>query len=374
LFGFIHLKSNIFAGQYKWERVCRLYNQRTEKGAPYRNEESIRNKWRSLKNASKPTGDPNCPPNVVRAKRIQKEIEDLVGAFEIDDDDEIDGHGSDKSSPASSPVHARPALNSHIVQESIFPLQNSQDQDAQVVVLSDNDDNDAAGNDQASEEIEDDSDAAAPAASSPIANSRAAALPQINLEIVAASPPKAARKAAAPPKRRDSSASQASYVPPRLGMDGMELTGVLNEALAGRKKSEDKSNKHKIPTNPTHSKKMKLSTELQNLDEEMHIKEEEQKDRMLVMHESQKMQHIQEMKRLDIQNDLNQKKFEAEQVNAQRRFDMESQKFSALISAIAMGVAAFAPQMAQSVASLVANFGAPAPPNLPQPPPPQPPA
>jgi hypothetical protein len=46
---------------------------------PYRDLESICAKWKALKNMKKPTGDPDCPLNVVRAQTIAREIENGAG-------------------------------------------------------------------------------------------------------------------------------------------------------------------------------------------------------------------------------------------------------------------------------------------------------
>ena len=61
------------------------YNQEKPDRAPERDIEAIRNKFRNLKNVKKPTGDPTCPPLVVRAKRINYDIEAGVGVIDLDD-------------------------------------------------------------------------------------------------------------------------------------------------------------------------------------------------------------------------------------------------------------------------------------------------
>ena len=63
---------------------------------PERDWESIRQKHRWLQNTSRPTGDPNCPPKIIRAKAAQRAIdlrastmeEGGVPKLEEDDDNE----------------------------------------------------------------------------------------------------------------------------------------------------------------------------------------------------------------------------------------------------------------------------------------------
>jgi hypothetical protein len=45
-----------------------MYNESKHVLAPERDYDAIKNKWKALKNIKKPTGDPTCPPLVVRAK------------------------------------------------------------------------------------------------------------------------------------------------------------------------------------------------------------------------------------------------------------------------------------------------------------------
>jgi len=45
----------------------------------------LRNKFKALRSVRKPTGDPDCPPAVKRAKRIQREIEENLDVGNYDD-------------------------------------------------------------------------------------------------------------------------------------------------------------------------------------------------------------------------------------------------------------------------------------------------
>ncbi len=47
--------------------------------------ESLRNKFKQLKNTKKPTGDPTCPVIVITAKRIMKKIEEKCVIEDFDD-------------------------------------------------------------------------------------------------------------------------------------------------------------------------------------------------------------------------------------------------------------------------------------------------
>lgn len=72
-------------GASGWERVETAYN-RASGGHPYRDIAAIRLKFTTLKNTRKPTGDPSCPPAVVRAKRVQRMIDLSASVASLDDD------------------------------------------------------------------------------------------------------------------------------------------------------------------------------------------------------------------------------------------------------------------------------------------------
>lgn len=84
-------------GQNEWESVVVLFNRSMYNlvgtNAVPRDYESLRNKFKSLRNNKKPTGDPTCPPEVRRAKRAQREMEKRMSVADLDDDaaDEEDG-------------------------------------------------------------------------------------------------------------------------------------------------------------------------------------------------------------------------------------------------------------------------------------------
>jgi hypothetical protein len=74
-----------------WEHVALEYNKKVSADR-VRNAESLRKKFKTLRNVKKPTGDPDCPIEVKRAKRAQYSIEAKMGVetFESGEDDELE--------------------------------------------------------------------------------------------------------------------------------------------------------------------------------------------------------------------------------------------------------------------------------------------
>ena len=67
-------------GPLDWEKVVQMHtDQFPEMG---RDLQSVRRKFNKLQASRVPTGDPNCPPAVRTAKRIQREIEEKMDAEE----------------------------------------------------------------------------------------------------------------------------------------------------------------------------------------------------------------------------------------------------------------------------------------------------
>ena len=54
-------------GQEMWVRCAESYQSRVETGYEVRDADSLRAKFKALRLVKKPTGDPHCPPNVIRA-------------------------------------------------------------------------------------------------------------------------------------------------------------------------------------------------------------------------------------------------------------------------------------------------------------------
>ena len=74
-------------GQYQWERVAVEYNQRTRENRPA---DSLKKKFKQLKNVSKPSGKPHIRSEIERAKKIASDMENSMGVVDCDDDDEDD--------------------------------------------------------------------------------------------------------------------------------------------------------------------------------------------------------------------------------------------------------------------------------------------
>jgi hypothetical protein len=77
-------------GQNEWNQVYLDYNRNRplqSDGSLFveRDEESLRNKFKTLRSSTKPTGDPNIPEPVLRAKRIQTAIERKIAVSNMDD-------------------------------------------------------------------------------------------------------------------------------------------------------------------------------------------------------------------------------------------------------------------------------------------------
>jgi hypothetical protein len=61
-------------GSATWQMLEHRYNADNDEGAPIRTLNSLRNKFKTLYASTPNTGDPNCPPDVRRAKRIKNRI------------------------------------------------------------------------------------------------------------------------------------------------------------------------------------------------------------------------------------------------------------------------------------------------------------
>ncbi|KAG9404051.1 hypothetical protein AC1031_005590 [Aphanomyces cochlioides] len=59
-----------------------------------RDADALKRKFVALKNYPKPTGDPNCPPDVARAKRICRIIDNQASVLPLTDDQDVDAYDS----------------------------------------------------------------------------------------------------------------------------------------------------------------------------------------------------------------------------------------------------------------------------------------
>ena len=72
-------------GDIEWQLVTDQFNLNRPREFPEREKDSIRNKFKALKNVKKPTGDQTIPASVRRAKQIQRRIEDRISVETADD-------------------------------------------------------------------------------------------------------------------------------------------------------------------------------------------------------------------------------------------------------------------------------------------------
>lgn len=88
-----------------------------------RTKESLRRKFQSLYRQKIPTGDPNCPPNVRRAKHIHYKLKEKTEMSDGDDDD--DELGSDPSDESSVEVDSTAPPVAEVVQQASVSRQAS---------------------------------------------------------------------------------------------------------------------------------------------------------------------------------------------------------------------------------------------------------
>ncbi|KAG9400744.1 hypothetical protein AC1031_010183 [Aphanomyces cochlioides] len=72
-------------GRNGWEKDEHAFNL---SDFVQRDLDALKRKFVVLKNNPKPTGDPDCPPEVVRAKRINREIDSRASVLTFEDDQE----------------------------------------------------------------------------------------------------------------------------------------------------------------------------------------------------------------------------------------------------------------------------------------------
>ncbi len=71
-----------------WEHVTEVHLSRyPEMG---RTVDSLKHKFKELHNKKIPTGDPECPPAVARAKRLRHQIIDKMDGTDLNDEDDDD--------------------------------------------------------------------------------------------------------------------------------------------------------------------------------------------------------------------------------------------------------------------------------------------
>ncbi|KAE9339417.1 hypothetical protein PF008_g11582 [Phytophthora fragariae] len=73
-------------GKDEWERLAASFNANRTRGAPERDFESLRRKFKVLYSTQKPTGVQTMPPNIKRAKEIKIVIDEKANVIELDDE------------------------------------------------------------------------------------------------------------------------------------------------------------------------------------------------------------------------------------------------------------------------------------------------
>ncbi len=92
-------------GMNAWTALTDHYNGLDKPDSyPPRNVESLRGKFKKLRNVKKPTGDPTCPEEVRWAKRLSRSIEQKQDITDFDDDD-FDEDTYHAPVPPPLPVH-----------------------------------------------------------------------------------------------------------------------------------------------------------------------------------------------------------------------------------------------------------------------------
>ncbi|EGZ13514.1 hypothetical protein PHYSODRAFT_400980, partial [Phytophthora sojae] len=84
------IENELPLGRDEWERLAASYNANRPRGAPERDFESLRRKFKVLYSTRKPTGTPNMPPHVKKAKEVKLAIDEKANVIEMDDEADED--------------------------------------------------------------------------------------------------------------------------------------------------------------------------------------------------------------------------------------------------------------------------------------------
>lgn len=302
---------NILAGMYEWERVASTYNQCKPERAPDRDHESIRNRFKYLKAVKKPTGDPTCPPLVARAKRIQRLIENGCGVINLDSNSEIGSPKSDidwsSQSATSHSDESQPGTHVHLFPIALSPIARREQLDGIVPETLET-------NVVAESLVSWDSQAL-------IADAQGPSISSDEEQFVSGG-----GSAAGPSSHPATSArllgvvSNASHkVPHRLGAGSEKLIEIMHDTL-GKKRNKHRDTKKNIPENPTHSKKKTIAKELQEIDDEFEKAQARHEQNFALQQQALEYRHQEEMRRLEQQN-----------IMQERRFELEGQRHQALM-------------------------------------------
>ncbi|KAG9397745.1 hypothetical protein AC1031_017908 [Aphanomyces cochlioides] len=105
-------------GKNGWLRVERAFN--ASHFVP-RDADALKRMFVTLKNHPKPTGDPDCPPEVARAKRICRQLDNHAAVLPLSDDPDVDvgNHSIDDNSIAEEDDEERTSLPTHQREEQL---------------------------------------------------------------------------------------------------------------------------------------------------------------------------------------------------------------------------------------------------------------
>ena len=273
--------------------------------------------------AKKPTGDPRCPANVKRAKGIQREIDNDVGATtgmsskiysdeagEVRSDEEQ--VGEDQSDEEQTNIGEE---QSEVEGEQFSPVLNRQDldansQDCKIVqetfqpIYPVVNDSFFGGTDVSDAQVV---DADSPGQDSPPKSKVLESIPKSQNKLQNARTPNATKSK--PPA--------GGRIPLRLGVGDDQLKLIVQEVLHGESRDEGKKTKpHKrpkgIPENPNHSKKVSLAREIKDVNDEFMREKQEQNLKFETAKLEQNFRHIQEMERIKCEREIAERKYEAE--------------------------------------------------------------
>ncbi|GMF21844.1 unnamed protein product [Phytophthora fragariaefolia] len=87
----LHLvEQSLPLGKDEWERLTVTYNSGRTRGSPERDFESLRRKFKVLYCTRKPTGMPNMPPCILKAKKQKQTTDEQANVIETDDEADRD--------------------------------------------------------------------------------------------------------------------------------------------------------------------------------------------------------------------------------------------------------------------------------------------
>ncbi|KAE9030136.1 hypothetical protein PR003_g8461 [Phytophthora rubi] len=81
-------------GKGEWERLAVSFNANRHHGAPEREYDSFCRKFKVLYSTRKPTGMPDLPPHIKRAKKTKQATDDKANVIELGDVDDDDHSGA----------------------------------------------------------------------------------------------------------------------------------------------------------------------------------------------------------------------------------------------------------------------------------------